>query len=945
MALDEGRGALWFQVLGPLEVLAGGQAVMLSAGRARAVLAMLVLHVNQVVSVDRLIEAAWGSADPATARTQLHGFVSSLRRALAPHLSGEPTARSRLVTRPPGYVLRVADNESDLGTFHRQVATARQASASGDNAAAVDSYSRALTLWRGRPFDGILSPVLEGEAYLLDQLRLNVIEECARIELELGRGAELSVRLARTVQEYPLHEGLQEILISALYRTGRRADALTAYHSLRRTLADELSVEPGLRLQELYQQLLQEGPEMPPREPQVLLATGKPAQLPADVIDFTGRQHQSDSLASLLTCSPTPGRPGAVLISAITGPGGIGKTSLAVHNAHKLATHFPDGQIYVDLHGSEDAAKDPAEVLAEFLRDLGVPDTTIPAGVDARAARYRTILTGRKVLVVLDNARDSAQVKPLLPGSDGCRVLITSRNKMSGLACSRLDLDVLLPHESHALFASIVGDRVEAEPEATAAVLAHCGGLPLAIRIAGARLAGRPAWSVQALARRLDDQRRMLDELRTDDLAVRATLEVSYDGLRRSARGTGPVRAFQFLGLFPGPAVPLPAMSALLGEATAQAEHALEHLVDCSLLESRAPGRYQIHDLLHAYATERAERDLSPSDRHDGVSRLVRWYLSAIVIADKMLWPHLQRPVAPPPDPRHPAPQFRDLGQALQWLDQERPSLAGIAALAESHGLDAFASLIAVFTSGYYLRCCRWSDWLMTNEIGLRSARRLNDQAFEARLLTSRGIVLGRMHVLDEAEESFTAALKIWENLGDMAGCATTNVNLGNLLEQQGKYREAVTFLTKALALARSSGALSTEGTALGNLGTCQDRLGNYAQALSYQHACLAIWREIGNQDGECTAFMNIGEVYLHSHRPAEALVHLRQALQVAESTHGRYDEAMVLTNLGQAVIALGKTSEAHHYLHKALSIWQALNDPQAHAVSALIAGLTDHLS
>src|SRR5579859_2774178 len=926
--LKGGRDVTKFGVLGP--VLADphgtGRAVPLPA-KQRIVLACLLLSANRVVSLDRLIQALWDEP-PRTARITTQGYVKDLRNMLG------ADGRSRIVTAGGGYRFIAHEGELDLHGFGKLRDAGAADVRAGDWAAAAEKLRTALALWRGEPLLDVPSILLQREEVpALTETWLQATELRVAADLALGRHQELTVELRALTAAHPLREKFHEQLMLALYRSGMHAEAIDAYRRVRRLLAAELGIEPGPELRDLHQRMLTDDPGLVSASaPDQGAAFGPPRQLPAAITGFTGRSAQVKRLLEVLDRS-ADANPHSLIISVITGAGGVGKTSLAVHAAHQLATHFPDGQLYVDMRGSGDAAKDPAEMLAEFLRDLGVPDTSIPAGVDARAARYRTILAGRKVLVMLDNARDSAQVKPLLPGSASCHVLITSRNRMSGLAGSRLDLDVLLPDEAHALFASIVGSRVEAEPEATSAVLAHCGGLPLAIRIAGARLAGRPAWSVQALARRLDDRRRVLDELRTDDLAVQASLDVSYNSMRRSAAGIDPARAFQFLGLFPGPSVPLPAMSALMGVAPAQAEPELEYLVDCSLLESRAPGRYQMHDLLHAYATECAERELSPSDRHDGVSRLTHWYLSAMVTADKMLWPHLQRPEAPPPDPKHPAPHFLDLGQALQWFDQERPSLTGIAALAESHRLDAFAGLIAVFTAGYYLRRCHWSDWLATNEIGLRATRRLNDQALEARLLISRGIVLGSTHTLGEAEECFTAALKIWENLGDLAGCATANVNLGTLLKREGKYREAVTCLTNALALARSSGALPTEGAALGNLGTCQDRLGNYAQALSYQHACLAIWRQIGNQDGTCTALMNIGEVYLHSNRPADALVHLRQALEIAESTHGRHEEAMVLTNLGHAMIALDRTSEAHHYLQKALSIWQALGDPQADAV------------
>lgn len=932
-----------FKVLGPLEVVSDGDVLTLPAGRAQAVLAMLVLHANRAVSTERLIEAAWGSTGSPTARTQIQGYVSSLRRVFTTRSPGVAGAGDRLVTRASGYALLVSHDESDVETFHAQVAKAREARSYGDQAKAIELFTEALALWRGRAFEGISSPVLEAEADLLAQSRLAALEECARIELDLGRHDEVIARLAPLTETNPLHEGLHELMMLALYRSGRRAEALAAYHHLRRTLVDELGVEPAQRLRALLQQMLVEDPVLLLPDPPTAHPSPRPAQLPADIGDFTGREQQISSLADLLAGHPSTQNEGVVLVSAITGAGGVGKTSLAVHVAHQLHAWFPDGQLYVDLRGTGSAAREPADVLGDMLRDLGVPDALIPEGEDARSARYRSIVAGRRLLIVLDNARDSAQVRPLLPGSGACRVLVTSRNRLPGLNCGRLDLDVLPPDEGKALFTAIVGDRAKVEADAAAAVLAACGGLPLAIRIAGARLVSRPGWSIAGFAGRLADRRRLLDELHVDDLAVRASFDVSYASLSRAAEGgADPAYAFCFLGLFPGSEISLPAASALMGQAHTDTEAALEHLVDSSLLESPAQGRYRMHDLLRVYAAGLATRDLPADECKDAVERLTRWYLSCVVAADKLLWPHLRRPPAPPADPRHPEPEFSTLNQALQWLDLERPALIEVAKLAESRGLDDLASLMAVFAAGYYLRRCHWLDWLAVNETGLRSVRRIGERAREARLLTSRGIALGRTHALDQAIECFAAALQIWEEVDDPAGRATTQVNLGNLLERQGRYDEAVTRLTQALGLARSAGIRSTEATALGNLGTCHDRLGNYAQALSLQEASLAICREIGNRDGESTALMNLGEVYLHSGRPDEALSCLRPALAIARLTHGRYDEALVLTGLGKAMAALGHSVDARAYFDLALVIWRELGDRKVSEVEALIASLPD---
>ena len=378
------------------------------------------------------------------------------------------------------------------------------------------------------------------------------------------------------------------------------------------------------------------------------------AQLPADIPDFTGRAEHVQKLHDLLAGPGRPDSPGAVVVAAVIGAGGLGKTTLAVHAAHQLRSHFPDGQLYANLHGASAQPVPPGDVLARFLRDLGMDPERIPVGEEERAAQFRSWVTDRKVLIVLDDAKDAAHVRPLLPGSASCAVLVTTRSRMPDLAGSRfVNLDVLGPAEAWDMFAGIIGqERAEAEPEATGMVLIACAGLPLAIRIAGARLAARGGWSVRTIAGRLADERRRLDWLQTGDLAVRACFEVSFTSLPRSAgNGVHPAHAFRVLGLWPGPTIGLTAAAALLSQPEEDVADALEVLVDAQLLQSPAPDLYRFHDLLRTYAAERAMAEEPEAAREEAIRQVLTWYLYTVEAAAHMIAPHRYRIPLPSGEP------------------------------------------------------------------------------------------------------------------------------------------------------------------------------------------------------------------------------------------------------------------------------------------------------
>src|SRR5215469_4852961 len=597
----EPSGAALFRILGPLEVWAGEGWTKIGAAKQRSLLATLLLRPGEPVSTDVLIDQVWPEKPPAKAANLLSVYVHHLRRRIG------DAGGSVLVTRAPGYQLVLGPGELDAHEFAGLVTDGRQALASGAPDRAVDLLTEALELWRGPALADVPATALvAAEADRLGQSRLEALELRAEANLACGRFAQVLPEVRRLLADHPLQEKLWALQMRALYGAGRQAEALEVYEQARNKIADELGVDPGAELRQLYHQILNaddDQPVMPltPADSVLVLASAPvPAQLPADIPDFTGRSEQVGQLRELLTRAGEEDSPGAVRVVLVVGSGGLGKSALAVHAAHLLASQFPDGQLYANLLGATQPA-DPAEVLGRFLRDLGVDGHRIPLGEEERAAHFRTRLAGKQVLIVLDDARDAAQVMPLLPGSASCAVLVTARNWLPELVGSAvLDLEVLSPDEGRELFTRVVGaKRVTAEPAAADEVLAACVGLPLAIRIAGARLATRSAWSVRTLADRLADERRRLDELRVGNLAVRASFEVSFASLRReAANGSGPAGAFRLLGLWTGPWIQLPAASALLGKPEAATGDALDVLVDAHLLESPEPYRYRFHDLL-----------------------------------------------------------------------------------------------------------------------------------------------------------------------------------------------------------------------------------------------------------------------------------------------------------------------------------------------------------
>jgi len=933
-----------FRLLGPVEVRAGEDWRGIGAPKWRSVLAALLIHPGQIVSADTLIGELWRDEPPARAANLVSIYVLRLRR-----LMDDPDGHL-LVTRAPGYLLRVAGDDTDALLFEAMVRDGRRAFAAGDPEGAARRLTEALGLWYGRPLADVPpTPLVEAEAERLSELRLGADELRITAELALGGHDQAVAEVRRLLADHPLREGLWLLLMRALDGAGRHAEALEAYGQARDAISGQLGVDPGAELRQLHADLLAKdtaaspvgvisaGTLSPPAEPapeprqarSTKRAASGPAQLPADIADFTGRDEQVKRLSDLLSGTGATGDPGAVRIAVVAGSGGLGKTSLAVHAAHRVRRRFPDGQLYVDLLGATAAPLLPGDVLARFLRDLGVDGRDVPVDEDERAARYRTTLAHRRMLVVLDNARDAAQVRPLLPGSASSAVLVTTRNRMPDLASTKLvDLNVLDDDEALKLFVKVVGEeRAAAEPEATAELLDACAGLPLAIRICAARLVTRSGWTIRAMAGRLTDEHRRLDEMRAGDLAVRASFEVSFTSLPPSTdkKGIDPALAFRLLGLWQGPSISAAAAAALFGVPEYSAEDALEVLVDTHLLESVTTDRYRFHDLLRVYAAERAEADLPAAERDAALTRLLTWYMRTADAAASAVSPHRYNiPLEPAADSAPLA--FADVDDALAWYDSERANLVAATRQAAGSGLDEVAWRLPAPLFTMFNRRGNWADCIATHRVALESARRAGHRPGEAWVLNNLGEALGFTRET-EGIAHLEQALMIRRETGDRKGEAQTANNLADAYVILDRKDEALDLLRRALELNRETGNRYGEGVALNNLGEAFLDLGRTEEAIDCFHRANRTFAEIKVPHGVGYALHNVGRSYLSLGRDAEALEHLRQALAAHRATGDRHREAFTLRFLGVAQSRAARPAEAEVSWAQAAAIFDDLGD------------------
>ncbi|MBG0854505.1 tetratricopeptide repeat protein [Streptomyces spinoverrucosus] len=961
--------ALRFGVLGPVRAWRGDEPLATGSPQQRALLAALLLREGRTATAAQLIDALWGEEPPSQALAAVRTYASRLRKALDPEV---------LVSESGGYAIRsVGDGALDLAVAQELAADAEKARAAGDLGRARELLGRALALWDGEALAGVPGPYADTQRVRLEEWRLQLLESRLDMDLEQGRHAEAVSELTALTAAHPLRERLRELLMLALYRSGRQAEALAVYADTRRLLADELGVDPRPGLRELQQRILTADPGL--AEPSAPVAEPaappvRPAQLPATVPDFTGRASFVAELSEVLASAE--GR--VMAVSALAGIGGVGKTTLAVHVAHQARSAFPDGQLYVDLRGAGPRAAEPETVLGSFLRALGTADSAIPDSLQERAALYRSVLDGRRVLVLLDNARDAAQVRPLLPGTEGCAALVTSRVRMVDLAGAHLvDLDVMSPDEALSLFTKIVGEeRVAAEREAALDVVAACGFLPLAIRIAASRLAARRTWTVSVLAAKLADERRRLDELQAGDLAVKATFELGYGQLEPAQ-----ARAFRLLGLADGPDISLAGAAAVLDLAVEDAEDLLESLVDTSLLESAAPGRYRFHDLVRLYARACAERDEHPpSERDAAMSRLLDFYLAtaAAVYAIERPGDRLVDHLAATD---RPGLAFPDRTLARDWLYTEANCLLAFARqcaglpgslrraidllwaahdLSESgaNSREYEATARALLDAAHEVGVAREeARALMTLahahldggrfDMADREAEQVIRRAREAADLlpvcwahNARGVIALYQNRNSEGEEHLSRAIEHFRTLRDRPGEASALCNLSRIHLATGRTQSAVALAQEGMEIYDTMGNSMRGANGRYALGMALTQSGQLDAAAGRLLEALEVFRDSRQRLWEGMTLFRLAEVDIAGRRFPQAAANAEMALTVLRGIGGDWRRANILTVLGHALTGIGHTGRAQVCWQEAVRVYEELDSPEAAEVRALLTPL-----
>ncbi|GAA0254180.1 BTAD domain-containing putative transcriptional regulator [Saccharothrix mutabilis subsp. mutabilis] len=864
----KGAASVDFGLLGPVEARAGGRLVDLGHTRQRAVLAALLLDDGRAVTVDRLVDRVWGERPPLRARETLYGYVSKLRGLL-------PIERH-----PAGYRLEAA---TDLHRFRELV---RQARTSPPEEAAP-LYDQALRLWRGDALAGLDSPWFDATREALHAERRTVELDRNDVALALGHHSALLPELQAQAQEHPLDERLAGQLITALHRAGRTSEALRHYDALRRELADQLGADPGAALKDLHLKLL--GPE-----PAV------PRQLPAPQRFFTGRTEELHDLAE-------PG--GTVVITAIGGAGGIGKTALALHWAHLHADDFPDGQLYVNLRGFDPTSDPvpPGNALRAFLEALGVGDP--PADLDAQAALYRSLVADKRMLVVLDNARDTAQVTPLLPGGPRCAVLVTSRQQLVGLVSANgaksVSLNVLDPREARALLTARLGwRRITAEPEVVDALLELCGGLPLALSIVAARALTQPDLPLAALAEELAEQR--LDAL--DDLSssLRTVFACSLRVLSPDSRAL-----FGLLGLTTAADLSLRSIAALAGLTPPRTRTLLRELEFAHLVQQHVVGRYRMHDLVRLYAAEVAPDDPA------ALRRFVGYFAATAHAGDRLIEPH-RPPVDPPGGEAVPLP---DVTAAMDWFDREYESLLAAHRQATAREWHELVWHMAWALTNYHLRRGHAAEDLAVWRAALTAAEALGDKDKQVAAHKFVGMALVDVGGYDQGNHHLRQALDL---VTDDYGKAAAHRAVAWALEHQGDLEGALEHANAQLVLFRALDIPVRIAEALNDVGYRAARLGDYEQAERHCREALALNRELGHRDGEAATSDSLGYIAHRHGRAADALEHYHHALAVYRELDNSYEQASVLRHLGDVQAELGDTDAARSSWRQALTLFEA---------------------
>jgi DNA-binding SARP family transcriptional activator/tetratricopeptide (TPR) repeat protein len=951
-------GQVVLRLLGPVEAH-GQEGWLAGSPQLRSVMAVLALHADQVVSLGELVDAVWGDSPPRSAQASIQVLITRLRRLLA-GLPGAGVERHG-----GGYRARI---QPALVDVHRFRALTRSAAEDGDGLTVMGRLDEALRLWRGPALAGVpdtpkIEAIRAGLALELSAAR----QDHAAALIGVGREREAARELSAMLAADPLGEQLAAMLMIALYRCGRQSDALQVFRDIRSRLADGLAVEPGPELQRLHQQILAGDPALavapgdgaalivPPPQPQDLPPGGQscaaavasspsgadlsgvPRQLPAAVSHFAGRAGELGQLDGHLQAAGP--EEATVMISAIDGTAGVGKTALAVHWAHRVASQFPDGQLYVNLRGYDTAQPVPAtDALAGFLRALGISGQDVPPGEDERAARYRSLLAGRRLLVLLDNASSADQVRPLLPGASSCVTVVTSRDSLAGLVATdgarRISLDLLPQRDAVGLLQALIGARAADDPPATAALASHCSRLPLALRVAAELAAFRPTASVSWLAGELADQQRQLDLLDASQdprSAVRTVFSWSCRHLDSST-----ARGFRLLALSPCPDFDSYAAAALTGYTAERASDLLDRLSRAHLIHRTGARRFGMHDLLRAYATELAMQFDAEPERQRALTRLLDYYLAAALAAAATLFPAEHgwlpslRPVTSP------LPPLTDQLAAGSWLEAELPSLLAVVSHAAAHGWPSHATGLAAAVFRYLDSRGYYPEAVCVHTLALAAARQAGDRAAEARALTMLGFTENWQSRYRPAAGRLRHAIALTRELGDEHGAARAHHGLGLNAARQGHYERAAAEYQQALQLYRASGDRAGEARALGNLGRIDQRVGMYRRAASRHRRALDLFRAAGDRLGEACTVGNLGEVDWLRGRYQQSAVRMQEALGLLEEIGARTGDAYprTLTSLGCLDLLQGHYAAAASHHRQALALFRQAGDRTGEAES-----------
>ncbi|BCJ70151.1 AfsR/SARP family transcriptional regulator [Polymorphospora rubra] len=959
-----------FRVLGQLEIVADGRPVPLGSPKQRTLLAALLVDHGRLVTLDRLVDALWEDRPPATCRAQIHAHVSTLRRLLA--AGGQPDL---VDTVADGYVLRIPAGSLDLDTFDEQAGQARQLAGQGRHADAIVLLRAALALWRGPALDGFTARFARQAAAGPDRRRLHAAELLAAAHLATGREAEIVPELAALSAGHPLHEGLRAQLMTALHATGRTAEALAAFREGHRLAATELGIEPGERLRTVHEAILRGLPTAPPKAPPAAPPTAPPApagatpvprfQLPGDVAAFVGRaDERAAALGRLGTAQSAP------VTLLVTGPAGVGKTAFATHLAHRCRPSYPDGQLYVSLRHADATPVSVRDALGTLLRGLGIASSVLPADEPARLDLYRTLLADRRVLVLLDDAVSAAQVRPLLPPVAGSALLVTSRSAVAGLAAYRVVLAPFSGPEALELLAATVGpERVAAERPAAERIVRRCGHLPLAVQIAGARLAAGPHRPLADLADALRDQRRRLDELAVSDVAVRATLASTDQGLSAPAR-----RAYHLLSLtMPGDDIASWTVAALLGVPPRRAELVVDELVDVHLLipaAGPAGPRYRLHALVRLYGREQARRHHDGADLSAATDRLHGGYLGLAQRAvartgGAFFAPVLRRdPVWTVPEPV----ARRVLADPVAWFETEHQALVTVTGRLAADGRTGPAAALATSIAAFFESGNHFDDWRATHDKVLAAARRagdrtatmamlrdlgelhtiqdryrragacyqealgyareLGDRGYESAALAGLGHLDRLLARYDSAVADLARARRISRRDGNRAGVAYAEYGLGLVLMERRQWRRADRRFRECLTQSRAAKWLGGEARALRCLGQVRRHQGRYASAVPYFERARRIGVRLGDRLAESYAEQWLGDLSIRLGEPERGAAMLRRCLSVYQARGQRFGEAATLHSLAAAARALGEPGQASGHLHQALRIWEQIDAP-----------------